>query len=68
MGNPGNSASATSTPLASSSGSDLPKTCFWNSAPSFASELARVTIKPPEIEIISAGITVTSPSPMVSTV
>jgi len=30
--------------------------------------LARVTIKPPEIEIINAGITVTRPSPMVSTV
>ena len=32
------------------------------------SELARVTIMPPEIEIISAGITVTSPSPIVRTV
>jgi len=30
-------------------------------------ELARVTIKPPEMEIIRAGITVTRPSPMVNT-
>ena len=68
VGKPGNNESATSTPLASSSGSDLPNTWVWNCAPSLESELARVTIKPPEIEIISAGITVTRPSPMVSTV
>ena len=68
VGKPGNSESATSTPLASRSGSDLPNTCFWNCAPSLESELARVTIKPPEIEIMSAGITVTRPSPMVRTV
>ena len=68
FGSPGNSASATSTPLASSSGCDAPKICFWNSTPRRFSELARVTIMPPEMEIISAGITVTRPSPIVSTV
>ena len=46
----------------------LLKTCFWNSAPRLSSEPVRVTIKPPETEIISAGITVTRPSPMVRTV
>ncbi len=68
MGMPGSSASAIRTPAASSSGCELPKICRWNSAPRRASELARVTIRPPDIEIISAGITVTRPSPMVRTV
>ena len=34
----------------------------------YAAELARVTIRAPDMEIMSAGITVTRPSPMVSTV
>jgi hypothetical protein len=46
----------------------LPKTCRRNSAPRRDVRAGPVTISPPEIEIISAGITVTSPSPMVSTV
>jgi hypothetical protein len=49
-------------------GCELPKICLWNSAPRRASLKARVTIRAPEMEIISAGITVTRPSPMVSTV
>ena len=65
---PGSAASATSTPPASMSGCELPRICLWNSAPRRASLLARVTIRAPEMEIISAGITVTRPSPMVSTV
>ncbi len=68
LGRPGKPASATSTPAASSSGCDRPNTCWRNSSPKRASALARVTISAPEIEIMSAGITVTSPSPMVSTV
>ena len=57
-----------STPPASMIGCELPRICLWNSAPSRASLLARVTISAPEMEIISAGMTVTRPSPMVSTV
>ena len=68
MGRPGNSASATSTPLARPSGSALPNSCLLNSSPSRFSEPARVTIRPPETEIISAGMTVTRPSPIVRTV
>jgi len=59
---------ATRTPDASMSGCGLLKICFWKSTPNLVSELARVMIKPPEMEIIKAGITVTRPSPMVSTV
>ncbi len=59
---------AINTPEASNSGCELLNTCRWKSSPNLVSELARVTIKPPEMEIIRAGITVTSPSPMVSTV
>lgn len=59
---------ATSTPAASNTGSALPKIWRRNCAPSRASELARVAIMPPEMDIIRAGITVTSPSPIVSTV
>ena len=68
LGSPGNAAIAIRTPAASSSGCELLNTCFWKSSPNLVSELARVTIKPPEMEIISAGITVTKPSPMVSIV
>ena len=68
VGSPGKAASTTSTPLASNSGCGLPKSCLLKSAPRRSSELARVTIRPPEMEIISAGMTVTRPSPMVSTV
>ena len=54
-----------STPPASINGCGLLNTCFFISDPSLLSELARVTIRPPETEIISAGITVTRPSPIV---
>ena len=65
FGSPGKAAIAISTPEASSRGCALLNTCFWKSTPSLVSELVRVMIKPPEMEIISAGITVTRPSPMV---
>ena len=68
VGSPGNAAIATSTPPDSIKGCGLLKICFVTSEPSLLSELARVTIRPPETETISAGITVTRPSPMVRTV
>ena len=47
VGRPGNSASATSTPLASPSGSAFPNSCLLNSRPRRFSDPARVTIRPP---------------------
>jgi hypothetical protein len=49
------------TPAARNKGWGFPNTRFWISNPKLASELARVTINPPEMEIIKAGITVTDP-------
>jgi len=67
-GMPGRHASTIKTPLASSNGCGLPKICLRKSALNRASEPERVMMRPPETEIISAGTTVTRPSPMVSTV
>jgi hypothetical protein len=67
VGRPGNNP-RTRTPLARNRGCGLPKSCLEKSVPRRSSELARVTIRPPEMEIIRAGMTVTRPSPMVRTV
>ena len=65
---PGNSARAHQNAAGQQQRLRVAEELLAKSAPSRASELARVTIRPPEIEIISAGITVTRPSPMVRTV
>jgi len=68
LGRPGKAARASRRPEASSRGCGEPKTCFWKSEPISRSELARVTMRAPEMEIMRAGMTVTRPSPMVRTV
>ena len=68
LGIPGIMASATRIPEASSSGCESPRICLRNVSDSRDSELDRVTIRPPDTEITSAGITVTRPSPMVRAV
>ena len=68
IGSPGKTERTSSTPLERNSGWGLPKICFWTSVPKRSSVLARVTIIPPEMDIMRAGITVTRPSPMVRVV
>ena len=68
VGGAGMSAIAKRTPPARKSGCGFRNSCFRKSLVNVASELARVTIRPPDTEIINAGMTVTRPSPIVRTV
>ena len=65
FGSPGISDSPTSTPAATASGRERASSCSATSSPRFDSDAARVVIRPPDIDTSSAGIAVTSPSPIV---
>ncbi len=66
LGMPGTSASAIAAPPAMSSAVRHWVSCLLAAVPMSASAVARVTIRPVETDISSAGIWVTRPSPMVS--
>ena len=71
VGNPGTIASSASSPAAMASAFGCAMICNPMSRPRWppsSSDATRVTMMPADVEMMSAGICATSPSPMVSTV